>query len=64
MGINNRCSFIGRDRLNSWINKVDLSWSGAILVTLVINHKTGDRKFVEKELEKGEINSMIRELTN
>lgn len=49
---------------NSWIDKVDASWSGAIPATLVINHKNGKRKFVEKELEQGEIESIVNELTN
>jgi len=49
---------------NSWIDKVDPSWTGAIPATLVINHKTGQRKFVEKELEEGEIESIIDELVN
>lgn len=49
---------------NSWIDKVDPSWSGAIPATLVINHKNGKRKFVEKELEEGEIESIVKELTD
>lgn len=48
---------------NSWIDKVDPSWSGAIPATLVINHQNGKRKFVEKELEEGELESMIEEIT-
>lgn len=49
---------------NSWIDKVDPSWSGAIPATLVINHRTGNRKFVENELGKGEIELIIKELTD
>lgn len=49
---------------NSWIDKVDPSWSGAIPATLIINHQTGQRKFIERELEVGEIESMIKELSN
>lgn len=49
---------------NSWIDKVDPSWSGAIPATLVINHKNGKRKFIERELEEGEIESIIDELTD
>lgn len=48
---------------NSWINKIDPSWSGAIPATLIVNHKNGKRKFVEKELEEGEIESMIKEIS-
>ena len=49
---------------NSWIDKVDPSWSGAIPATFVINPKTGKRKFVEKELEKGELEQMLKEFLN
>lgn len=48
---------------NSWIDKVDPSWSGAIPATLIINHQNGKRKFVEKELEEGEIERLIQEVT-
>ena len=44
---------------NSWIDKVDKTWSGAIPATLVINPKTGQRKFVEKELKEGELEELI-----
>ena len=47
---------------NSWIDKVDKSWSGAIPATLILNTKTGQRKFVEHELKEGEIESLIEEL--
>ena len=47
---------------NSWIDKVDKSWSGAIPATLIINPRTGKRKFVEKELKEGELESLIATL--
>lgn len=47
---------------NSWIDKVDSGWEGAIPATLFINRKTGRRKFVDKELKEGEIESIISEL--
>ncbi len=46
---------------NSWIDKVDTQWSGAIPATLIINEKTGERKFVESELEEEELNNLIKE---
>lgn len=49
---------------NSWIDKVDESWSGAIPATLLINSATGERKFVEKELKEGELEKLIAELSN
>ena len=47
---------------NTWIDKVDKSWSGAIPATLIFNPKTGQRKFVEKELKEGELESLIAAL--
>ncbi|GJM29737.1 MAG: hypothetical protein DHS20C17_23720 [Cyclobacteriaceae bacterium] len=49
---------------NSWIDKVDPSWSGAIPATLIINHQTGERKFHEGELKQGDIQNMVKELSN
>ena len=49
---------------NSWIDQVDSTWTGAIPATLVINHKTGQRKFIEKELKEGEIELVVDELSN
>jgi thiol-disulfide isomerase/thioredoxin len=46
---------------NTWIDKVDASWSGAIPATLIINPKTGHRKFVERELEEGELQKLMAE---
>lgn len=47
---------------NAWIDKVDPQWSGAIPATLIINSKTGQRKFIEKELKEGDLEKLIEEL--
>ncbi len=47
---------------NSWIDQIDKQWSGAIPATLIINPKTGQRKFVGRELQSGEIEKMIEEI--
>jgi thiol-disulfide isomerase/thioredoxin len=44
---------------NSWIDKVDKSWEGAIPATLVYNPKTGKRAFVQHELKEGELEKLI-----
>lgn len=44
---------------NSWIDKIDTSWEGAIPATLVVNQRSGKRKFVGKELKEGELESLI-----
>lgn len=47
---------------DSWINAIEKSWSGAIPATIVINGKTGQRKFVEKELHEGDLEKLITEV--
>jgi len=47
---------------NSWIDKIDKNWSGAIPATLIINGKTGQRKFIEKELHEGDLEKLIAEV--
>lgn len=47
---------------NSWIDRVDKSWSGAIPATLIINESSGDRIFVESELKEGELEELIKKM--
>jgi thiol-disulfide isomerase/thioredoxin len=49
---------------NSWIDKVDSSWGGAIPATLVINTITGKRKFVGKELTETDLQDIIADVKN
>ncbi|MDH4091676.1 MAG: TlpA family protein disulfide reductase [Cyclobacteriaceae bacterium] len=49
---------------NSWIDKVDKRWGGAIPATLVINQKTGQRRFIDRPLGEGDLEKMIFELRN
>lgn len=48
---------------NSWIDKVDKNWGGAIPATLIINPKTGQRKFLERELKEGDLERLLSELS-
>jgi thiol-disulfide isomerase/thioredoxin len=48
---------------NEWIDRVDKSWGGAIPATLFINQKTGQRKFIDKELKDGDLEKVIVSLT-
>ena len=69
-------SFIGRRKIrsevllldeidyNSWIDRVEETWGGAIPATLFINQRTGQRKFVDRELKDGELEEIIVSLTN
>ncbi len=47
---------------NSWIDQVDKNWSGALPATIIINGKTGKRKFIERELHEGELEKLIAEV--
>jgi thiol-disulfide isomerase/thioredoxin len=47
---------------NSWINRIEKSWSGALPATLIINQKTGKRKFIGKELKEGELEKLLIEI--
>lgn len=47
---------------NEWIEKIDKKWSGALPATLLVNTRTGKRKFVEKELHEGDLERLIAEL--
>lgn len=48
---------------NNWIEKIDKNWTGALPATLIVNTKSGKRKFVEKELKAGELEKMIEEIS-
>jgi hypothetical protein len=47
---------------NSWIELIDKSWTGALPATIIVNSKTGQRKFVERELHEGELEKLIAEV--
>ena len=47
---------------NSWINKIDNAWSGALPATVLINHETGEKKFIGKALLEGELEKHLDEL--
>jgi hypothetical protein len=47
---------------NDWIDKIDEQWNGSIPATIVVNSKTGKRKFVSKELHEGDLEKLIDEV--
>lgn len=67
-------NFVGRKKIksevlilnekdpNSWIDRVDKSWSGALPATLIVNNRNGKRRFVEKELKEGDLEKLIAEV--
>jgi thiol-disulfide isomerase/thioredoxin len=44
---------------NSWIDQIENEWSGALPATVVINKKTGKRKFFGKQLHEGDLEKLI-----
>lgn len=65
--------FVARKKLQSqvvildakdpaYIDQIDKNWSGALPATIIINGKTGQRKFVGKELHEGELEKLIAEV--
>ena len=65
-------SFAKKNKFTSqivWLNetnadyfcpKVDKAWSGGIPATLIINSKTGYRKFFESQLDPGEFEAELK----
>lgn len=47
---------------NSWIERVDKTWSGALPATLVVNNRNGKRKFVQGELKPGDLEKLLSEI--
>lgn len=47
---------------NSWINRIEPEWSGALPATILINQKTGERKFIGRALQEGELEQFLSEI--
>lgn len=47
---------------NYYIEKIEKSWTGALPATIIVNSKTGQKKFVEKELHEGDLEKLIAEV--
>lgn len=47
---------------NAYIDEIEKQWSGALPATIVINSKTGKRKFVERELHEGDLEKLLAEV--
>jgi thiol-disulfide isomerase/thioredoxin len=60
--IQSRVLLLEEKNPNAWISQIDKEWSGALPATIVINQKTGKRKFVEKELHDGDLEKLIAEV--
>lgn len=63
-GLKSKVYLLDEIDYNSWIDRVDSIWSGAIPATLIINSSTSQRKFIEGELKPGELENYIKEISN
>lgn len=60
--IQSRVLFMNETNANSWIEKVNPSWSGAIPATWFLNAAKGRELFHEGELNEDEIEQLINKL--
>ena len=60
--IQSRVIILNESNPNSWISKIEKSWSGALPATLIVNSATGKRKFWERELHEGDLEKLIEEV--
>jgi thiol-disulfide isomerase/thioredoxin len=60
--IASRVLILDESNPNAYIDEIEKQWSGALPATIVINSKTGKRKFVERELHEGELEKLIDEV--
>lgn len=62
--LKNKVVILAETNPNSWIDKIDKNWSGALPATLIINTQTGKRKLVQNELHEGDLEKLITEVSN
>ena len=62
--LKNKVVILAETDPNSWIDKIDKTWSGALPATLIINTQTGKRKLIQKELHEGDLEKLITEVSN
>lgn len=61
-GLKSKVLLLDEKNPNTWIDSIDPTWSGALPATIVINQKTGKRKFVESSLHEGDLEKLIAEV--
>lgn len=57
--ISSKVVLLDESDYDSWISKIDSSWSGAIPATIIINTKTNKRVFVEGSLNTELLNQKV-----
>jgi len=61
--IKNRVVLLDEIDYNSWIDKINKNWSGAIPATIIID-RNNQHKFIEGELNQDELNGLINDILN
>jgi thiol-disulfide isomerase/thioredoxin len=59
--IRSRVVLLDETDLNTWIDKIAPEWSGALPMTLIVNPKQKFRKFIDKSVKAGELESIINQ---
>lgn len=60
--IQSRVVILNERNPNSWIDKIDKNWSGALPATLIVNPANGKRKFIERAMKEGDLEKYIKEV--
>ena len=47
---------------DSWIDKIEKEWSGSLPATIIINHKTGKKIFIDRALKEGQLETYLDEI--
>lgn len=63
-GIRSKVLLLDEIDYNSWIDKVDESWSGAIPATIIVNAHAAKSSFYEKEFKAGELEKTVIDFIN
>lgn len=60
-GIKSEVLLLNESDPNAWIDQIDKQWSGALPATLILNSKTGHRKFIGGELSSDKLEELLSE---
>ncbi|MDO7852363.1 TlpA family protein disulfide reductase [Hymenobacter convexus] len=59
-GLKSEVLLLNESDPNSWMDKLDAKWSGALPFTLIINNKTNQRATFEQELSQAELTAALQ----
>lgn len=62
--LKNKVVLLNETDANSWIDRVEPTWGGAIPATLLIDGRTNRRLFLEKEFHQNELEEAVRKFIN